>query len=130
MRWPRAAFRPRCFSIWSARPIGHDSPIPRLHSPRSPIAWSCWQPYWYRTSAGAEIDLLLIGRERIAIEVKRSTAPAVSKGFHNACDDVGAHRRWVIYPGRDSYPGPNGVQVLTLTDAMTQLAGAASDRRI
>ncbi|MCU0757082.1 MAG: hypothetical protein MUE46_18550 [Xanthomonadales bacterium] len=73
---------------------------------------------------------MLIGRERIAIEVKRSTAPAVSKGFHNACDDVGAHRRWVIYPGRDSYPGPNGVQVLTLTDAMTQLAGAASDRRI
>lgn len=89
-----------------------------------------WNPYWYRTSAGAEIDLLLIGRERIAIEVKRSTAPAVSKGFHNACDDVGAHRRWVIYPGRDSYPGPHGVQVLTLTDAMTQLAGAASDRPV
>lgn len=89
-----------------------------------------WQPYWYRTSAGAEIDLLLIGRERIAIEVKRSTVPAVSRGFHNACDDVGAQQRWVIYPGRDSYPGPHGVQVLTLTDAMTRVADAANDRPV
>lgn len=89
-----------------------------------------WQPYCYRTSTGAEIDLLLIGRERIAIEVKRSTAPAVSRGFHNACDDVGAHQRWVIYPGRESYPGPHGVQVLTLTDAMTRVANAASDRPV
>jgi len=45
------------------------------------------QPWFYRTSAGAEIDLLeLSGGEPWAIEVKPSSAPSVSKGFRFACD--------------------------------------------
>ncbi|MBL8223775.1 MAG: ATP-binding protein [Chromatiales bacterium] len=80
------------------------------------------QPHWYRTSAGAEIDLLLVGAgQRIAVEIKRSTAPAVSRGFHLACDDVCATQRWLIYPGRDAYPGPHGVEVLPLGQAMARL---------
>lgn len=86
-------------------------------------AGAAMQPHGYRTSAGAEIDLLLVGaRERVAIEIKRSSAPAVSKGFHLACDDVGATRRWLVYPGRERYPGPRGVEVLPLADAMSGLA--------
>lgn len=60
---------------------------------------------FYRTSAGAEADLVLErGRQRIAIEVKRSMAPVVSKGFHDAARDVEATRRYVAYPGAASYP--------------------------
>ena len=80
------------------------------------------QAAWYRTSAGAEIDLLLVnGSERIAVEIKRSSAPAVSKGFHIACDDVGATARWVVYPGQHAFPGPRGVEVLSLPNAMERL---------
>lgn len=85
-------------------------------------AGAAMQPHGYRTSAGAEIDLLLVGgRDRIAVEIKRSTAPAVSKGFHLACDDVGATARWLVYPGQASYPGPHGVEVLPLMDAVEKL---------
>ncbi len=45
---------------------------------------------FYRTSAGAEIDLLLTlpGRKPWAIEIKRSLAPKVERGFYLACEDL------------------------------------------
>ena len=45
---------------------------------------------FYRTSAGAEIDLVLRfpGNRLWAIEAKRSSAPKVEKGFHFACEDL------------------------------------------
>jgi len=57
-------------------------------------------PWFYRTSAGAELDLLIDfdGGDRWAIEVKRSLAPSLSKGFHIACADVNAARRYLVYP--------------------------------
>lgn len=60
---------------------------------------------FYRTAAGAEIDLLLqLGPRRLwAIEVKRSFDPHPSKGFHIACDDVKATRRFVVYPGKERF---------------------------
>jgi predicted AAA+ superfamily ATPase len=64
------------------------------------------EAWFYRTSAGAEIDLLLdLGpKRRWAIEVKRSVgAPHPSKGFHLAAADVGATRKIVVYPGREAY---------------------------
>jgi predicted AAA+ superfamily ATPase len=43
-----------------------------------------WQPSFYRTQAGAEIDLVLEnGKERIGVEFKANTAPTVSAGFWN-----------------------------------------------
>jgi predicted AAA+ superfamily ATPase len=85
-------------------------------------AGSAFQPHGYRTSAGAEIDLLLVADcARIAIEIKRATAPLISKGFHIACGDVGATARWLVYPGKDAYPGPQGVEVLPVTKAMRRL---------
>ena len=40
-------------------------------------------PYFYRTEDGAEVDLVLErgGRVDMAIEIKRTTAPAASRGF-------------------------------------------------
>ena len=45
---------------------------------------------YYRTAGGAEIDLVVdMGAGEIwAIEIKRSTAPSVSRGFYNACEDL------------------------------------------
>jgi len=64
------------------------------------------EAYFYRTAAGAEIDLLLKlpGNELWAIEVKSGVAPKVTKGFHLACTDVGATQRFVVYGGEEEFP--------------------------
>jgi len=61
--------------------------------------------HYYRTSGGAEVDLLLeLPRgERWAVEVKRSTAPAATRGFHEAGADLKPHRRCVVYPGTEHF---------------------------
>ena len=71
-------------------------------------------PYFYRTHAGAEIDLVLEqgGRPAIAIEIKRSTAPSLDKGFGVACDDLGITERYVVYPGTERFPLRQGATAL------------------
>lgn len=60
-------------------------------------------------------------KEKYAIEIKRSLAPTVSKGFHLGCDDIGATKRFVIYPGKERFPTSYGVTVLPLVDMMDEL---------
>ena len=83
-------------------------------------------PYTYRTHAGAEIDLLLErgGKAWMAIEIKRSTAPSLSKGFEIACDDLGVTQRHVVYPGTDSFPMRYGTQAIGLVELMGRLHNA------
>ena len=60
---------------------------------------------FYRTSAGAEIDLVLTlpGGALWAIEIKRSSAPTLEKGFHLACADLRPKKRFVVYPGHERF---------------------------
>lgn len=78
---------------------------------------------FYRTAAGAEIDLLLTlpGGALWAIEVKRSLAPTLERGFHQACADLAPQRRIVIYPGSESYPLREGIEVMPLRIASAVL---------
>lgn len=84
-------------------------------------------PYVYRTHAGAEIDLVLekAGQPWMAIEIKRSSAPTVSKGFDIACDDLGLAQRYVVYPGHETFPMRHGANAIGLTHLMQQLRDAA-----
>ncbi|MYB38497.1 MAG: ATP-binding protein [Gammaproteobacteria bacterium] len=69
----------------------------------------------YRTAAGAEVDLVLEhGSERWAIEIKSSTAPKVSRGFHSACEDLAPTRRFVVHAGQDRFPLPGDVEAISL----------------
>lgn len=79
--------------------------------------------HYYRTSAGAEIDLLLHlpGSQTWAIEIKRSLTPKVEKGFHLACADVRPTRRLVIYPGTARFMLQSDIEVMPLVDAMREL---------
>ena len=81
------------------------------------IVGSVYSPHFYRTSAGAEIDLVLArgGRPEIAIEIKHSSAPVPSAGFHRAVSDLGISRSYVVYPGTESYPLKGGALALPLT---------------
>lgn len=80
------------------------------------------KPYFYRSAAGHEIDLVLelSASRRWAYEFKKSLSPTVEKGFHIACADIKAERRILVYPGQDSYPGSGGVEVMSLRDAVTK----------
>jgi len=82
------------------------------------------RPSFYRTSGGAEIDLILeIGSaERWAIEVKHSTAPKVSKGFYSACEDIQPHRKILIHSGEDSFPLKEGIEAMGLPTLMKELS--------
>ena len=75
---------------------------------------------YYRTSAGAEVDLVVEGRgnRRYVIEIKRSTAPVVSKGFWIGREDLSAAAGLVIYPGAERIPLGNGTVALGVRDAM------------
>ena len=92
---------------------------------------SCAPPwtsaFYYRTSAGAEIDLLLElpGSRLWAIEVKRSLSPKVERGFHSACDDVKPERRVVVYAGSERVPLPHDVEAVGLATLAQELAKMA-----
>lgn len=81
------------------------------------------QAYYYRTAAGAEIDLLLElpGDELWAIEIKRSLSPKVERGFHIACDDLKPARRLVVYSGDERVPLPHDVEAIGLAGLAEQL---------
>jgi predicted AAA+ superfamily ATPase len=56
-----------------------------------------YEPFYYRTSNGSEIDLLLVkGKEKIAIEIKASAQPQISIGFKNAIKDLKVSEAFVI----------------------------------
>lgn len=81
---------------------------------------------FYRTSAGAEIDLVLDlpGDRRWAIEVKRTTAPRLDKGFHIALDDLTPDRAFVVYTGADRYAKGDGIEAIALRDLAHELQTA------
>jgi hypothetical protein len=84
------------------------------------------QPAFYRTAAGAEMDLVLDlpGSRRIAVEVKRSTAPVLTRGFHHALSDLRPERAFVVYPGSDRYPMAPGVDAIGLRELAQELVAA------
>jgi uncharacterized protein len=80
-------------------------------------------PYYYRTEDGAEIDLLFerAGKPEIAIEIKRSSAPTLSRGFHNARDALKVKESYLVHSGTDTWPEGNGVTAIGLIDLMRKL---------
>jgi uncharacterized protein len=81
-----------------------------------------YEPSFYRTSAGAEIDLVLRkGRRILAFELKSSTVPVVSKGFWNALDDLSPQEASVVAPVKESYPIRNAVMVRPLEEILAKL---------
>ncbi len=78
---------------------------------------------FYRTAAGAEIDLLLEMPDRglWAIEIKRGLAPRLERGFHHARDDLKPDRCFVAYSGNERYPKAEGVEVIGVEELCRSL---------
>ncbi|MBK7000380.1 MAG: ATP-binding protein [Rhodoferax sp.] len=83
------------------------------------------QASFYRTSHGAEADLVLHMRngESWVIEIKRSSAPTVSKGYHLAAADIGATRKLLVAAVDSSYPMKDGIEVMNPLVAASLIAG-------
>jgi uncharacterized protein len=74
------------------------------------------EPSFYRTSGGAEIDLLLSwpdGKEW-AIEIKRSLSPRPTRGMRSAIEDLEPERSFIVYPGEDRYRVGEDIEVISL----------------
>jgi hypothetical protein len=80
-------------------------------------------PSFYRSNAGAEIDLLITwpNGEHWAIEIKRRTTPKVERGFYSACEEVRPSRKWLIYPGSEGYSLGDEIEVMPVHTAMQTL---------
>ncbi len=90
----------------------------------APFGTDAW---FYRTRAGAEIDLLLQLPDRWlwAIEVKRSMAPRAARGFELGASDLGAVEQFVVHPGREPFPLSGTTTAIPLTDLMERLEALA-----
>ena len=84
------------------------------------------ESFFYRTSAGAEIDLLLNlpGGKLWAFEIRRSTSPKALAGFHSAARELGAAKRILVHVTDREVPGRDGLQAMSLSLAMDLLAAA------
>ncbi len=100
-----------------------------------PVAGSSWEGFvveqlvnaapnaqasFYRTSNGAEVDLVLTFRtqQTWVIEIKRSSAPTVSRGFHQAAVDLGAVRKLLVAPVEQTYPMKEHIEVVDVLTAV------------
>jgi len=89
---------------------------------------SCAPPgvpsYFYRSSGGAGVDLLLQWPNGglWAIEIKRSLTPKVERGFHAACADLQPTRKLLIYPGSERFPLAADIQAMPLITLCQELA--------
>jgi len=81
--------------------------------------------YFWRTHAGAELDLLLMLRgRRYGIEFKYSDAPSMTKSLRVALADLNLDQVWIIYPGSERYRIHDKVEVIPLDYAAVILGSA------
>jgi len=81
-----------------------------------------WTSGFYRTQAGAEIDLILEkGSRRVAIECKASSAPAVSRGLWSAVEDLQIEEIFIVAPVKEPFPLRRGAWVVPLSEVVRRL---------
>ena len=72
---------------------------------------------FFRTAKGAEIDLVLQfpGLQSLwALEIKRSVAASVRRGFYTAREDVSATKSFLVHPGNERFVLKSGVEAIGL----------------
>lgn len=81
------------------------------------------EAYFYRTSAGVEIDLILKFRngETWAVEIKRGLSPVLKPGFFSAVEDIAPDKAFVVYGGEETYRLKPGIEAIGLTSLQEAL---------
>lgn len=98
--------------------------VENIHSvlPRLAETW------FYRTAAGAEIDLVIKmpNADIWAVEIKHGVAPKLGEHLSQTCDDVGATHKFVVYGGDDEFSVGDNVRMISLSKIMKKLISAQS----
>lgn len=83
---------------------------------------------YYRTQAGAEADVVIErgGRVDTLIEIKRSSAPTMSRGFRTALEDLKPRRSFVVYPGEERFSLTSAVEAIGIRELISELANDGS----
>ncbi|MEM7236214.1 MAG: ATP-binding protein [Pseudomonadota bacterium] len=85
--------------------------------------------FFYRTAAGAEIDLVLDMGARHglwAVEIKRGLSAKIEKGFRLAREDIAPAQTFIVHGGADRYPKGEGIEAIGLAELMTELGSLSS----
>lgn len=80
---------------------------------------------FYRAAGGAEIDLLVErDGETWAIEIKRTSTPKLTRGFHSACEDLQPARAFFVYGGQERYRLADGVEAIGLRELLNEVSAS------
>lgn len=94
---------------WEGFLVEQTANLLRLFAPGS-------EAYFWRTAAGAEVDLLIRHRGRlIPFEIKRHSSPSreAARGLASCMRDLKIGRGYVLYPGKEEYSLGDGIFVLS-----------------
>lgn len=81
-----------------------------------------FEPYFYKSTQGAELDLILIeGNRKLAFEINVADAPKLTKGFWSAIEDVKPDQTFVVSPLADKYPIQDNIWGIGLLDLLKEL---------
>ena len=78
--------------------------------------------FFYRTAAGAEVDLVLEWPDQTlwAIEIKRG-APSPGRGFVEAIGDLNPVKKFIVYAGDDRFPLRQGLEAISVRGLCEQV---------
>ena len=88
-------------------------------------------PSFYRTSGGAEIDLILEFPgllEKWAIEIKAGSTAKPTRGFYNALEDIEPDKSFVVYADEECFKLSEGVEAIGVLGLATLLAEKSRNR--
>jgi predicted AAA+ superfamily ATPase len=92
-----------------------DQVVQQVHAQPSEV-------FFWRTHAGAEIDLLVFrGSTRLGFEVKRTVSPAVTPSMRAALQDLKLASLTVVHAGKESFPLAKNIYALACTDLVERL---------
>jgi predicted AAA+ superfamily ATPase len=78
--------------------------------------------FFWRTHAGAEIDLLVFsGRRRFGFEIKRTSAPQVAPSMRAALSDLTLDSLDVVHAGERTFPLTDRIRAVALSDLLDVL---------
>lgn len=82
--------------------------------------------YYYRTHHGAECDVLLADgiKPVLAVEIKHSSTPSVSRGFYTVLDDLKIKHGYIVTPGNPSFQQDKRVQSGSLVQFLHEVIKA------
>jgi hypothetical protein len=78
--------------------------------------------YFWATHSGPELDLLWVrGRRRWGFEIKRTSAPSLTRSLRTAIDVLELDRAFVVHAGERTFPLHEHVTALAATRLLTDL---------